>query len=108
MSCTQLNFSLLLSGVLAAMLVSGACGAGAWADFPVAADAAPASLADAGHDAMPGPDHPTTFGGNRRADLLVPPSYDATRPMPLVVALHGYSNNYTYVSSVLGLTPLYK
>lgn len=33
---------------------------------------------------------PRTFGGDRPARLIVPSSYDASTPMPLVVLLHGY------------------
>ena len=71
--------------------------------------------ADAGPDATPGPGTPdaagglpTTFGGDRPAELKVPASYDPATPMPLVVALHGYAANNTYVSAVLGLDPLYQ
>jgi polyhydroxybutyrate depolymerase len=57
-------------------------------------------------DAAPaGP--PTTFGGDRPAELKVPSGYDPAVPTPLVVALHGYSPNTTYVGAILGLDDLY-
>jgi polyhydroxybutyrate depolymerase len=33
----------------------------------------------------------TTFGGDRPVDVLVPPSYDAATPAPLLLLLHGYT-----------------
>ncbi len=51
---------------------------------------------------------PTTFGGTRPAELLVPSSYSAATPMPLVIALHGYSSITTYVTGVTRLAYAYE
>jgi polyhydroxybutyrate depolymerase len=61
------------------------------------ADPAPSSLSDAGDDAPPSG---VTVGGTRPVTVRVPAGYDASRPAPLVVMLHGYSSNP-------GLTELY-
>lgn len=46
---------------------------------------------DAGTDGGSRPRYPTTIGGDRPAGVYVPPSYDGTTAVPLVVLLHGYS-----------------
>ncbi len=99
MNCMQSK-----SVVLFASLLLGACGSN---DGVSAVDAAPTPSIDAGLDAAVGP--PTEFGGARPATLLVPPSYDKSTPMPLVVALHGYNKaSSTYETGLLGLDPLYQ
>src|SRR5690349_15749612 len=50
---------------------------------------------------------PTEFGGDRPAALLVPSGYDAAKPTPLVLSLHGYSPFNSYANAVFGLDPLY-
>jgi polyhydroxybutyrate depolymerase len=55
--------------------------------------------------ASPDASVPTTFGGERPAELRVPAGYDPSRPTPLVIALHGYSEFNTYVAGVLRLDP---
>ncbi|MBA3393965.1 MAG: hypothetical protein H0T89_15060 [Deltaproteobacteria bacterium] len=57
---------------------------------------------DSGDD---GP-RPMTFGGDRPVDLKVPPSFDATRRYPLILALHGYSSNGFVHGSYFGLPNL--
>jgi polyhydroxybutyrate depolymerase len=83
-----------------------ACGG----DSSSPADAAPPTADAPTADAAPAdaPPLPTTFGGNRPAQLLVPTSYDPATPMPLVVAMHGYSNNTSYEVAVLGLQDAYE
>jgi len=50
------------------------------------------ATADASADARTWPAEPdrTPLGGDRPADVLLPRAYDATRPWPLVVMLHGF------------------
>ena len=50
---------------------------------------------------------PTEFGGDRPAELLVPAGYDAGKPTPLLLSLHGYSPFNAYANAVFGLDPLY-
>src|SRR3954451_19403932 len=38
------------------------------------------------------PESPTTFGGARSVDLRVPFGYDASKPAPLLLVLHGYGS----------------
>ena len=94
----------LASWILISTLVGGlglGCGGD---DGGSTTDAAPPAIDAAGPDGPP----PTRFGGDRPADLLVPSSYDPATPIPLVIALHGYSNNNTYVTGVTRLAFTYE
>ncbi|RMH40869.1 MAG: hypothetical protein D6689_12470 [Deltaproteobacteria bacterium] len=73
--------------------------AGCGDDGTGGADAAPRPDAAPRADAAP-PDAglPTTFGGDRPAELLVPANYDPAVPAPLVVLLHGYSEDPTFIT----------
>jgi len=75
-----------LMGIL--FLALSGCGDGGG----VGADAGPTMIdsgrSDAAADANSAP--PRSFGGDRPARLVVPSSYDADTPMPLVMLLHGY------------------
>ena len=44
-------------------------------------------------------------GGDRPVTVHVPPSYDATRPAPLVIVLHGYSGSGPGVDDYFQLAP---
>jgi polyhydroxybutyrate depolymerase len=83
-----------------------ACGDGSNESADAAVTPSMDGAPDAAHGDA-GPDE-ALFGGVRPAQVLVPPGYDPQTPTPLVVALHGYSTNTTYVAAVLGLDPLYK
>lgn len=50
----------------------------------------------------------TIFGEDRPAQLLVPPDYDHTRPLPLLVVLHGYGSSATGVMSFTNLDQLHR
>jgi polyhydroxybutyrate depolymerase len=53
------------------------------------------------------PDTPrSVFGGARPVTIQVPHGYDAGRPTPLLVVLHGYGFNGTIQAQYLRLTPL--
>lgn len=47
---------------------------------------------------------PRTFGGDRPARLVVPSSYDASTPMPLVMLLHGYGASALLQDSYFGMS----
>src|SRR5438128_99973 len=88
--------------VLAAACSGSGTGVGVSDSMPAAADAGPrgddrATAGDAGEpitDAKAAADAalPTRFGGDRPATLRVPAGYDPSRPAPLVLNLHGYSD----------------
>src|SRR4051812_1892052 len=114
MNCMQHVARGALAACAFALVTSAAAGCGSSDDTVVEPHADGGAGTDAGTDATPGtggPDAsvgpPTTFGGDRPAELKVPTGYDPARPTPLVIALHGYAANNTYVSAVLGLDPLY-
>ena len=95
MSCRPLAFCLLLAA---------ACG-GSSSDAPpdaTSADAAAAPDATAPADAPGAP----VVGGDRPAAVIVPPGYDGTTPVPLVVILHGRFTSPDYVVPVFGLDTL--
>ena len=55
----------------------------------------------------PTPGQPkTTFGGDRPAQLAIPPAYDPLVPAPLLVVLHGYSISGSIQLAYMGLTGL--
>jgi polyhydroxybutyrate depolymerase len=54
---------------------------------------------------MPAGGTATVLVGGRQVTVHVPASYDASRPVPLVVALHGYTSEATELESYLRLTP---
>ncbi|MBI3784225.1 MAG: alpha/beta fold hydrolase [Deltaproteobacteria bacterium] len=64
------------------------------------------------HDADDGtvqvfPDNPRTeFGGERPVTLQVPTTYDSSKPLPLVIILHGYSANGFIQQAYLRLSNL--
>ena len=62
-------------------------------------------LAACGGGGDSGP-RPTTFGGDRPVDIKAPPSFDAGRDYPLIVALHGYGGNSFQHTAYFGLTKL--
>jgi polyhydroxybutyrate depolymerase len=49
---------------------------------------------------------PTTFGGDRPVELIVPSGYDPAEPAPLVILLHGYSAGGALQELLFGLRPL--
>jgi polyhydroxybutyrate depolymerase len=51
------------------------------------------------------PPPPTVFGGDRPVTLHVPPQYDPSEPMPLVVVLHGYAASGAVQELYFELTP---
>src|SRR5262245_43891879 len=47
-----------------------------------------------------------TVGGNRPVTVYVPPSYDPSIPVPVIIALHGYSDFGVGIESYYGIQPL--
>lgn len=47
---------------------------------------------------------PTTFGGDRPVEVRVPSGYDASRPAPLLLVLHGYGAGGTFNDIYMKLT----
>jgi polyhydroxybutyrate depolymerase len=78
----------------AAVMVTLACGS-AGGSRP-SADASPA---------MPAHGTGTVEIGGRQVTVHVPASYDAARPAPLIIALHGYTSDAVQLESYLQLTP---
>lgn len=73
------------------------------------------SLSGCGSDGEPAvassgqtyPQNPrTVFGGERPATLQVPTTYDASKPAPLLVVLHGYGADGLYQTQYMRLAPL--
>jgi len=48
----------------------------------------------------------TTFGGARPVDIRVPAGYDASRPAPLLLALHGYGSSGRFNDITMKLTTI--
>jgi polyhydroxybutyrate depolymerase len=92
-------------GTLAFCLLLAACG-GSSADPPP--DAPGADAAPTGVDAPPPTDAPgpPVVGGDRPAEVIVPPGYDGAAAVPLVVILHGRFTSPDYVQPVFGLDNL--
>jgi polyhydroxybutyrate depolymerase len=85
------------------VLILAACGGGDDAATPDAGPRADAAAADAGPDAGP----KTEFGGSRPVTLRVPPSYEPGTPMPLVIALHGFSGDSAFIEGYSGFGTLF-
>jgi polyhydroxybutyrate depolymerase len=49
---------------------------------------------------------PTTFGGERPVSLRLPRDYDGSRPLPLLIALHGFGADADHVRALLDLDGL--
>jgi polyhydroxybutyrate depolymerase len=88
--------------VLALALAGCGSGGGASPDAAVAREAAADHLVP---DARP---LPLIFGGARPVQLDVPPSYDPTRPTPLLLILHGYGASGTIQQTYFGFRDLAK
>ncbi len=54
---------------------------------------------------QPAPDGPTVDAGRGPVPVIVPSSYDAGTPTPLVIALHGYTNTGPEVEAYFRLAP---
>lgn len=117
----------LLGSVLCLVAV---CGAGCGEDpdsSPAGDTSAPDADTDVAHDTTPDgsddatadvavevdtfvpdfpADPPSTVGGDRPARVTRPRDYDATRPWPVVILLHGYGASGLVQSAYLGLPPL--
>jgi polyhydroxybutyrate depolymerase len=83
-------------------LIGGACRAGARPSVPplAATQAAPPATA-----ASATPLAELVVGGDRPVTVHLPASYDASRPAPLVILLHGYSGNGRGVDEFLHMAP---
>ncbi|MEO6420891.1 MAG: PHB depolymerase family esterase [Polyangiaceae bacterium] len=86
-------------GALFALLLAG-CSS-------VSTSAVATGAADAGSDTAPPPE-PSPLIVARPYDLVVPTGYDAAKPTPLVIALHGYGdgNDGPQLETYFDLTPL--
>ena len=94
--------------IIASTLIASAC----WDEDPgpttgehdaVAADATTGSEDSAPSDAPPTDDSP--IGGDRPAQVILPPGYAPGTPRPLLILLHGFSATGPLQDLYLGLTP---
>ena len=90
------------TAILASALAISACSSTTDSSTPHATTTdSSTSSSGAGGQAGAGP-----IGGDRPVDVHVPPSYDGTKPMPLVILLHGYGASGSIQEIYMHLKPL--
>ncbi len=95
-----------LRATLSVLIMATACGGSSEGPPDARRNFPDATVIDAMPTVDAGP--PTEFGGTRPVTLDVPTSYSPDTPMPLVIALHGFSMNPDYLPALLGITTWYE
>lgn len=90
---------------IVAVFVAGCSAPVVSTSSPAASISAPSSSADAStpSSSVPASSPGVVVGGDRPVTVRVPPSYDKTRPAPLLIVLHGYTGSGSGQEAYFGL-----